>query len=169
MAARNRKSNKEQMAEFVARLNSAVMEATGPEEMKKIGAFMVEKIAIRTRLGYGVNDNLAEKSKLKPLSKKYVEFRKSYPFLSDLTSAKKSNLTRTGSMIDSLRVKEIGKNSIRIGVTGFDRDGVSNQKKAAIQEKMGRTFLRLSRPEVKQVRIFWVRQFSDLLKDKNLV
>jgi hypothetical protein len=161
--------NKENMARWVAKLNGAVMDASGPEQMKAIGAFMIQKIAVRTRLGYGVNDNLAEKSKLNKLSNPYKEFRKSYPFLSDLTTPNKSNLTKTGSMIDSLKVKDFRKNAIRIGPTGFDRDGVSNSSKAFMQEKMGRVFLRLSAQEVKQVRIFWIRQFSDLLKKENLV
>lgn len=162
-------SNKENMARWIAKLNGAVMDASGPEQLKAIGAFMIERIAVRTRLGYGVKDNLAEKNKLNPLSKKYVEFRKSYPFLSDLTTPKRSNLTKTGDMIDSLRVKDFKKNAIRIGPTGFDRDGVSNSSKAYWQERMGRVFLRLSRQEVKQVRIFWIRQFSDLLKKEKLV
>lgn len=161
--------NKENMARWVAKLNGAVMDASGPAQMKAIGAFMIEKIAVRTRLGYGVTDNLAEKSRLKGLSPKYIKFRKSYSLLSSLTTPKKSNLTKTGDMIDSIRIKDMRKGAIRIGPTGFDREGVSNSSKAYWQERMGRVFLRLSASEVKQVRIFWLRQFSDLLKKENLV
>lgn len=158
------KNNKQNMVDFVARLNKQIEATTGPAEMKAIGGFLIQKIAIRTRLGYGVNNHLDEKSKLKPLSPKYKEFRKSYPYLYNMTKPKMSNLTLTGSMIDSLAIKAIGKNSIRIGPTGTDRNGVSNSSKAYWQEKAGRVFLRLSRQEVKQARIFWMRTFSDLLK-----
>jgi hypothetical protein len=176
--------NKENMARWVARLNGAVMDASGPEQMKAIGAFMIQKIAVRTRLGYGVKDNLAEKSKLKKLSPKYIEFRKSLKVskkskrktkkkkdisLHESATPARSNLTLTGDMIDSLRIKDIKKGAIRVGPTGFDSQGVSNSSKAFWQEKMGRVFLRLSRQEVKDVRIFWIRQFSDLLKKENLV
>jgi hypothetical protein len=157
-------NNKQKMADFVARLNKAIEATTGPEEIKKIGGFLIQKIAVRTRLGYGVTNHLDEKSSLKPLSPKYKQFRKDYPYLYGMTTPNKSNLTLTGSMIDSLRIKNIGKNSIRIGPTGTDRNGVSNSSKAYWQEKMGRVFLRLSFQEVKQARIFWKRQFSDLLK-----
>jgi hypothetical protein len=159
-----KQSNKQNIADFVARLNKSIEATTGPAEMKAIGGFLIEKIAIRTRLGYGVNDHLDEKSKLKSLSPKYQQFRKGYRYLHGMTTAKKSNLTLTGSMIDSLMIKSIGKNSIRIGPTGKDRNGVSNSSKAYWQEKAGRVFLRLSRQEVKQARIFWMRTFSDLLK-----
>lgn len=173
MATRNRKSNKEQMAEFVARLNSAVMEATGPEEMKKIGAFIITRIFVRTGTGSGVRENLGEKYSLKTVKRtaEYEKFRKWFKGkgLSGATEPTKHNLILTGSMLESLRVKEIGKNSIRIGATGFDRYGTSNQKKVEWQEKLGRVFLRLSRSEVKQVRREWLNQFSHLLKDKNLV
>jgi hypothetical protein len=158
------KNNKQIMIDFVARLNKQIEATTGPAEMKAIGKSLIGKIAVRTRLGSGVNNHLDEKSKLKPLSPKYKEFRKGYAHLSNMTKPKMSNLTLTGSMIDSLAIKAIGKNSIRIGPTGTDRNGVSNSSKAYWQEKAGRIFLRLSRQEVKQARIFWMRTFSDLLK-----
>jgi hypothetical protein len=158
------KNNKQIMIDFVARLNKQIEATTGPEEMKAIGKFLIGKIAVRTRLGNGVNNHLDEKSKLKKLSPKYVEYRKTYAHLSNMTKPRMSNLTRTGSMIDSLSIKAIGKNSIRIGPTGTDRNGVSNSSKAYWQEKAGRVFLRLSKQEVKLARIFWMRTFSDLLK-----
>lgn len=132
--------------------------------MRAIGEFMIEKIRVRTQLGNGVTDNLAEKSKLKPLSKKYIEQRKIFSGLSTMTTPKRSNLTRTGSMLDSLKIKSMSKTAIRIGPSGSDRFGVSNSSKAYWQEKMGRIFLRLSFQEVKQIRIFWLRTFKLLLK-----
>jgi len=164
--AKNR--NSEAIERFVARLNSVIEEATGPNEMRQIGGFIIKKIAIRTQLGYGVSENLSEKSKLKPLSTNYIEQRKVFSSLSGLTTPKRSNLTRTGSMLESLKIKAIGKNSISIGPDGSDMFGVSNSSKAFWQEKAGRIFLRLSIQEVKQVRIFWLRTFSDLLKAKKL-
>lgn len=171
--ARNRQSNKDQMAEFVARLNDAVMDVTGPKEMKDIGAFIVGKIFVRTGVGFGVKENYGDRYALKTVRRtaEYEKFRKWFKGkgLSGNTEPSKHNLTLTGDMLNSLSVKEIGKNSIRIGVSGFDRFGTSNQKKAEYQERLGRTFLRLSMSEVKDVRREWLKQISGLLKDKKLV
>lgn len=156
--------NNESIDRFVKRLNSTIEKVNGPAEMRAIGEFMIEKIRIRTQLGNAVMENLTEKSKLKPLSKKYIEQRKVFMNLSTMTTPKRSNLTRTGSMLDSLKIKSMSKTAIRIGPTGSDRFGVSNSSKAFWQEKMGRIFLRLSFQEVKQIRIFWLRTFKLLLK-----
>jgi hypothetical protein len=156
--------NNESIDRFVKRLNSTIEKVNGPAEMRAIGEFMIEKIRIRTQLGNAVMENLQEKSKLKPLSKKYIEQRKVFMNLSTMTTPKRSNLTRTGSMLDSLKIKSMSKTAIRIGPTGSDMFGVSNSSKAFWQEKMGRIFLRLSFAEVKQIRIFWLRTFKLLLK-----
>lgn len=161
--------NNENINDFVKRLNTLIQSTTGQKQMSAIGDFLIEKIRIRTQLGYGVDTNLSEKSRLKPLSPKYVQARKINTFLSNMTTPKKSNLTRTGSMLSSLKIKSMSHNAIRIGPTGADMFGVSNSSKAFWQEKMGRVFLRMSKQEVKQVRIFWLRTFSDLLKGKNFV
>jgi hypothetical protein len=161
--------NNQNIDEFVKRLNTAIESANGQKQMRAIGDFMIEKVRVRTRLGYGVDQHLAEKSKLKPLSKKYIEHRKVFNSLSSMTTPRKSNLTRTGSMLDSLKIKSMSKTAIRIGPTGSDMFGVSNSSKAFWQEKMGRIFLRLSFQEVKQIRIFWLRNFKMLLKGKNFV
>jgi hypothetical protein len=156
--------NNESINRFVKRLNSTIEKVNGPAEMRAIGEFMIEKIRVRTQLGNAVMENLTEKSKLKPLSKKYIEQRKGFLNLSVMTTPKRSNLTRTGSMLDSLKIKSMSKTAIRIGPTGIGIDGVSNSSKAYWQEKMGRIFLRLSFQEVKQIRIFWLRTFKLLLK-----
>ncbi len=156
--------NNESIDKFVKRLNSTIERVNGPAEMRAIGDFMIEKIRVRTQLGNAVMENLTEKSKLKPLSKKYIEQRKVFSSLSSMTTPKRSNLTRTGSMLDSLKIKSMSKTAIRVGPTGADMFGVSNSSKAYWQEKMGRIFLRLSFAEVKQIRIFWLRTFKLLLK-----
>ena len=156
--------NNDSIDRFVRRLNSTIEKTNGPAEMRAIGEFMIEKIRVRTQLGNAVMENLEEKTKLKPLSQKYIEQRKSFLNLSVLTRPKMSNLTRTGSMLDSLKIKSMSRAAIRVGPTGNDMFGVSNSSKAFWQEKMGRIFLRLSFQEVKQIRIFWLRTFKLLLK-----
>jgi hypothetical protein len=158
--------NNESIDRFVKRLNSTIEKVNGPAEMRAIGEFMIEKIRVRTQLGYGVEKNLSEKYPLNNIKRtqKYEDFRKKFKGLSSFTSPKKHNLTLTGSMLDSLKIKSMSKTAIRIGPTGSDMFGVSNSSKAFWQEKMGRIFLRLSFQEVKQIRIFWLRTFKLLLK-----
>ena len=178
-------NNNQNIDQFVKRLNRTIESANGLNQMKAIGEFMIEKVRVRTRLGYGVDQHLAEKSKLKPLSKDYIDYRKKLasgnfkerkkplknprPVLWDKRIVKKSALTLTGSMLDSLKIKSMSKKGVRIGPTENDMFGVSNSSKAYWQEKVGRIFLRLSFQEVKQIRIFWLRNFKMLLKGKNFV
>jgi hypothetical protein len=160
------------LQKFVGNLRESIEELTDRNQLSKLGEFLVEKIRIRTRLGSGVTNNLDNKSRLNSLSEKYVLLRKKFRGLgelSSLTTPTKSNLTLSGSMLDSLKVKNIDRNSITIGADGFDRNGISNEDKTEYQEDMGRIYLRLSIQEVKQARIFWLRNFSDLLKNKKLV
>jgi hypothetical protein len=163
--------NKKNIEDFVKRLNTLIESSTGQAQMGKIGRFLIDKITVRTRLGYGVKDNLEQKYPLRsvPRSPAYEKFRKTFTGLSPQTTPRRHNLTLTGSMIDSLKIKAMSRNKITIGPTGFDQFGRSNEMKAYWQEQLGRVFLRLSEQEVKQVRIFWIRQFSDLLKGKNIV
>lgn len=71
--------------------------------MEKLRADIVK----RTRMGYGVNQDLGTKEKLASLSKKYKKFRKDNPYneLSKMTNATRSNLTYSGQMLDSLYAK----------------------------------------------------------------
>ena len=80
--------------------------------------------------------------------------------LSPYTSPSKSNLTLTGSMLESL-VFKAGKGKVTIEPSGRDSKGVSNVKKAEWQEEQGRIFLRLSVTEMKQVTEFYQKQILD--------
>jgi len=160
--------NNKSLDKFLDKLNKTVLSLTTPSHMKQVGERVKNDIKIRTRLGYGVRKHGDQKSKLKPLSQKYVEQRKKFHGLSTMTTARRSNLTYHGSMLDSLRLKAISRNSISIGPSGYDVDNVSNVAKTNFQEKAGRIYLRMSAQEIKKARIFWLRRFSSLLKSKKI-
>lgn len=155
--------------DWVQGISKQISSANSPAHLREVGENIIENkqtgggLRIRTRLGYGVDVPGGQKSKLKPLSTKYIEYRKLFKGLSSEAQVKRSNLTLTGSMLDGLAVTSIGTNSITIEPTGSDKFGVSNQSKAAYQQKQGRNFLSLSKQEIKAAREFWVTSLSGLL------
>ena len=153
---------------WIENIGKQFSQANSPDHLRAIGENIIEGkdgggIRIRTRLGYGVEVTGGQKSKLKALSQRYINYRRVFKGLSSETSATRSGLTLTGSMLDSLKVTSIGTKSITIEPTGNDWKNVSNANKAAWQQQKGRNFLSLSRQEVKAAREFWVSSLSGLL------
>lgn len=158
------------LQKYVLQIQRAIESLTTREHLEEVGNKVANDIRIRTRLGNSVNQHGGEKSRLKKLSPKYVESRARFRNLSELTTPKKSNLTRTGHMLSSLGVVKIdtATNSIVIEPQGTDMDGISNMDKAVWNEEKGRPFLYMSELEIQKTRIFWLRKFSSLLKKINL-
>lgn len=161
--------NLKNLENFVKKMNEDIAKLTTKEHLQAVGEFIAEKIKVRTRLGYGVNDNLQEKLRLKRLSPNYIEFRKKFDQLHSQIKPKDSRLTLTGSMLDNLKVKSIQGNKIKIGPVGYDDFGVNNSNKAYYQEVQGRIFLRLSFQEIKDARRFWLGKYFDLLKRRKII
>ena len=107
-------------------------------------------IGKRTRLGKGVDENNSPQKSLKKLtSKKYIRQRfldKKRGGLSAQTRPAKSNLTRTGELLNSLTGKGLGTRKATIYPVGK-----RNEKVTKWQEDQGRTYLRLSRPEINKL------------------
>lgn len=105
--------------------------------------FLVEEIPriirVRTRLGKGLL------GKLKPLSDKYMSQRKKMN-LSGETTVKRSNLTQTGEMLDSI----VGKRRGNI-FTFFFKNAFSDSK-ARWADELGRPFFDLLPSEEKGLR-----------------
>lgn len=100
------------------------------------------------------SDKARRKSLKKQLrnNKKYL--KENLPTLASSTSAKKSNLTRTGELLDSIvaKVKKSGINSI-INITflgGSRKDGKTNKQVATWVQQQGRPFFVLSNTELKR-------------------
>lgn len=124
--------------------------------MKSLGEDAKDLIYKRTKSGIGVSSLKAEnptERKLIPLSENYIEFRKTVN-LGRFGSPRRSNLTFTGQMLDSLEVKaqrfnftvfvpEKQRSSL------FDTDGMTNAAVARDVQKK-RPFLALT---VKEQRI----------------
>lgn len=72
--------------------------------------------------------------------------------LSPLTTPSKSNLTRSGQLLDSIAVQSAAQGHAEVGPTGMRDDGKSNADIAKWQEEKGRPFNHLSNVEVKRIK-----------------
>ena len=159
---------------IIKRINAALIESIKPRELEPVAQFAIDIIVKRTRLGYGVSRNYGFKDKLKGLSKNYVKYRGRVS-LADLTTPRKSNLTLTGQMLNSMKVISAVPGKVEIGPTGTRRKRGNEEKTptnaavAAYQEEQGRTFNRMSIYEIQQLLRFYRRTFGDLLGKKKLL
>lgn len=166
----------------VQALKEAVNEIKKPASMSQFGEQIRSMIKIRTRVGFGVDRTGDTKHPMKPLSDNYIERRqilqgmagvradrkgdsakglkgnakrqKLYENygLSPETTASKSNLTRTGQMLDSLAIKSVSTGRVSVGPTG-SRTGSehSNADIAEFNAEKGRSFNFLSDIELKRL------------------
>jgi len=111
----------------------------------------------RTQLGYGVPSEGAGNTKLKSLSAKYIIFRQKNKAgnLSSNTTPKRSNLTLTGDMLNSI----VGvQNGLRFT---FFFSTPESDKKARLNRENGRRFFDLSKSE----RMGLQRQISAIMRE----
>lgn len=116
--------------------------------LNNAGKSMKRAITKRTRLGYGVSENGADRHKLPNLSPKTVENRKRLKKAGKLTGPKatpgKSGLNRTGEMLESIKYASgKGKLEIRLG------DAKQEQKAQDLVDlNPNYEFMNLSKPEI---------------------
>lgn len=147
---------------------SSVMPAiVSPAQMRKYGELAAGMIKLRTRLGSGVVRDGADKQKLKPLKPSTVERRKSLKEkgrLSGETSPRKSNLTQSGQLLDSVQVTNAGVATVSVGPRGGRDEGLTNQKVAEHVTDAGRPFNSLSKIETKRLHDEVKRNLREAIK-----
>lgn len=151
--------SKVDMSKFKKRLEEAIRDVESPESMAAIGKEVADRIRKRTRLGRGVAETNGEATPLKPLSTKYKELRKEVE-LSSQTSPGKSNLTRTGQLLDGLKVI-----SAKIGIAIIGWSSQRNRDVAA-NVSATRPFLNLSKPEMNAVAKIFRERIKNALRKK---
>lgn len=143
--------SKKQIKDLRKKLQKLLDEIDTTETMKEVGEFVADRVRVRTRLGYGVKKDGDERDKLKKLSKPYVERRKALKEkgeLSQKTNPRKSNLTKTGQMLDSIKTVKAGKGFAEIRPEGPRTDTDQNNEEIAQHvTDAGRPFMKLSKPE----------------------
>jgi len=144
------------VADFTKKLKSIIKEASKGKGLDVIGNIVIDIIRRRTRSGQGVDGG--RKTKLKPLSKKYIEFRKrNRGRLSPFASPGKSNLTFTGQMLNGLVKKKVPGGV----VVTFDSD---RNKRVAGFVSSARPFMELANEEVEEVTKTFRKYFSSLVR-----
>jgi len=159
------------LKDFAGKIESVIRDAAAQNALRPVAEKAIDIIRKRTRLGYGVPNSVngtADRFKLQALSPGYIKLRQK-SHLSDQTSAKRSNLTFTGQLLDSLAVIRIIAGSVIVGPTGTRKgESLTNAQLAGYLAEKGRPFLSLSKPEAEQLRRFYRNTFGDLLKNKRL-
>lgn len=125
--------------------------------MKAFGEAAIELIVSRTRKGRGVSRTNSPDRKLKPLSRRYKAYRKKKR-LDPTTRPAKSNLTFSGQLLRSMRVKEAsnrkvtwGPNKrIRGGTGSFRSEGLTNERLGELVSRQ-RPFNFLSKQEITKI------------------
>lgn len=131
--------------------------------LKQMGLASIDIIVARTRRGFGVKKTGGNRRKLKRLSKPYIKMR-SKAKLHKTTSPKKSNLTFTGQMLESVKIlRSTDDSSFSIGPSGRRRDGKSNADVSRWVSGV-RPFMNLGRSEITSLRGFLEKQLRDRIK-----
>lgn len=132
--------------------------------LKKMGLAAVDIVVTRTRKGFGVKKTGGNRKKLKALSKGYIARRK-MSNLHRTTSPRKSNLTFTGQMLESVKVlRSTKKSSFSIGPSGRRSDGKRNADVGRWVSDQGRPFMNLGRLEIKELSKIMRSQMKDRLQ-----
>lgn len=137
------------------KLQNLIHELEDKALYSEIGQDVSKNVKDRTRSGFGVEDNGAKAVKLKALKSSYKKerrrLRKTGKLSSD-TSPAKSNLTKTGEMVDSVTYTADPK-SVNIYIKG-----PKNKEKAKYQVNEGRSFMNLSKREIQDI--------TDIIEEK---
>jgi len=154
---------------FVRKLEASVQATVKSNELADLGNEAIRLIVKRTRLGYGVRGQGFDRYKLPPLSAFYVKQRQlDGSDLSGDTSPTRSNLTRTGQMLDSMAVISVKPGAVVVGPQGGRLDGPLGNDDVARWVSVRRPFNYLSRLEQEQLRRFYRNRFGDLLRNQRL-
>lgn len=140
------------------KVDSALREVLSKDTFNEIGKLTSDQIKTRTRLGKGVPESEGAFQTLKPLADATINIRtdkKKKGKLSSLTTPKRSNLTETGELLDSLKYQSTN-TEVRIYI-----EGPQNQKKANDQVAQGRKFMNLSKTEVREIIKYLQKKIED--------
>ena len=148
--------------------------ATNNKQMRALGEQAIILIVRRTRLGKTYTrervkvalDKISERPKrLAPLSSNYVEFRKkNRRLLSRFTNPRRSGLTFTGQMLDSMKVKRASRGLVIVGPSGRRNETLANLHAVGTATMPARPFNNLSVLEARQLQRFYRKTFGDLQK-----
>ena len=143
-------SSQRTLDNFIRNLRRGVGDTFTKRQMAAYGELAIEAIVARTRKGYGVRRTGGSQQKLKPLSRSYIEYRKrNRSRLDSTTSPRRSNLTFTGQLLRSMRVKKVTNRRVVWGPNKRRRrGGLTNERLGEIVAEQGRPFNFLSKTDI---------------------
>lgn len=141
---------KADLNKLVRNLRKGIGVSTSKRSMKLLGNEAIDLIVERTRRGKGVKRTGAKQRRLKRLSKRYVEYRKTQK-LDATTSPGKSNLTFTGQMLRSMRVKSNSARKVTWGPNKRRRKGGITNEQVGEYVSRARPFNFLSAREITKI------------------
>jgi hypothetical protein len=160
------------MAKDIEGLKKELMAIINKAVTKEVNTLFASKIAEtiykRTKSGKGLSQDTQEYGAaslvpIKPLSQKYIEYRKT-KILGPFASARKSNLTFSGELLESIIVR-IGAQSIFVEIDNANHSSGQNlQEIADAVAKKGRPFFGISTTEAKTLDNFIRRIIRDRVR-----
>ena len=115
-------TTKQQLERFTKAVAKAMAKAVAANAMREYGETAVDLVVARTRgKGQGVPENGGRAEKLTSVTKEYAARRKKMQRHPDAAGGRKSNLTLTGEMLDSLTVTKARSKSVEIGWTDSEQ------------------------------------------------
>lgn len=134
----------QQMATWTKNMKKAIAKSLNKGSMQDLGELVVDTIVARTRYkGQGVDKSGGRADKLDRVSDKYAAWRKKQKRHPDAAKGKKSNLTFSGDMLDSVAVTSAKQRTFEVGFNDDDE-----AKKAKGNAERGRPFLHLTGREI---------------------
>lgn len=157
---------KQDLQKFTRELRRGIGQTLSKRQMLSYGKFAIDLIVRRTRKGLGVRRTGDPERPLRGLSQSYVRFRRQNRFRLDATTnPRKSNLTFTGQMLRSMRVKNVSDRLVRWGPDRRARRGGLTNEEVAERVSRLRPFNNLSAKEIDRLAKFVDDQLTKFVKD----
>lgn len=172
---------RDDLRKFQQRFKVSLNKLLNPSFLNQLGLEAKNIIYKRTKSGYGVKNGI--KSKLKPLSPAYilqrkgkvgfttkdgkeVNFKIKKPILGSFASAQRSNLTKSGQMLDSITFK-VTKNGVTVYIPDSKRSDTdkSNSEIAKLNQDNGRNFFELSDDEVTKIQRIITNKLREIARE----
>lgn len=139
------------LRKFIKNIDKAVDESLSKKNMARLAQNSAERIERRTRSGKGVKFHNSNETTLKSLQGSTIGIRKRLEeagLLDIRTTPIKSNLTRSGQLLDSIKGLSQRKATGRITFNPTRNDSKNNQQIVTELEKGGFNFFKLSKKEL---------------------
>lgn len=149
------------LSRLVKNIRTSVKKLNDKKTMRALGTEASRIVKKRTRRGFGVRKTGGNQYRFPSLSVAYIERRKKKR-LSKFTSARKSNVTFTGRLLQSVKATTVRKGFVEIGASRVRPGGLKNETLVEYLADMDREFLNLSKGEIVKLRRFYRRRLLKL-------